>query len=272
MSYPHGLFSWADVSSPDPQAGAQFYSELFGWDAQDQHDPDGSYIYTLFFKDGKQVAGLGPLPQEMQDAGVPPAWSNYVTVDDVDAMAAAVTSNGGTVQAIMDVMSSGRMAIVSDPTGAMLMLWQAGESVGGEIFQGHGTMSWNELATRDMAKAQSFYGEVLPWRFEDAPGLSGYQLVMLDSKEDGQPYMADTFNGGMLTMDETWPAEMPPHWMVYFTVDNVDELVARLSGLGGEAAVPAFDTPNGRIAVVRDPHGAVFSIIAPSQAVAPDEG
>ena len=268
MPYPNGLFTWADVSLPDPAAGSQFYSALFGWDAEDQQDPEGNYVYTMFSRDGKTVAGLGPMPQEMQAAGAPPTWNSYVTVHDLDATVAAAEANGGTVMGTMDVFTSGRMAIVADPTGAMLMLWQPQDHVGAQAFTGHGSMTWNELATRDRAKAQEFYRAVLGWTYEDSPGPFDYQLIVVDEKEEeGQPYFPDKLNGGMLTMDETWPAEMPAHWMVYFTVDNTDDLIAKLEELGGEVAVPAFDTDQGKIAVVRDPQGGTFSVIAPSQAV-----
>ena len=270
-TYPHGLFSWADVAVPDPRAGAQFYSALFGWETDDQFDADGGYMYTMFRKQGDAVAGIGEMPEGMLAAGAPPSWQSYVTVDDLDATTTTVEANGGAVMHVMDLDPVGRMAVVGDPSGAVLMLWEAGNHAGADLFTGHGTMSWNELAARDVAKAQSFYAEVLGWRYEDAPGPFDYQLIMMDTKIDEQPYMFDTFNGGMMLMDDTWPAEMPSHWMVYFTVDNVDDLVGSVAGLGGEVAVPAFDTPNGRIAVIKDSQGAVFSIIAPSQAVAPDE-
>ena len=97
--YPHGLFSWTDISLPDPAAGAAFYSELFGWDAEDQHDDDGNFIYTMFSKDGKDTAGMGALPAEMQNQGIPPMWLSYVTVDDLDAAVSAVEANGGSIVA-----------------------------------------------------------------------------------------------------------------------------------------------------------------------------
>ena len=270
-SYPTGLFTWADLSLPDPESGTRFYTSLFGWQAEDQAGPDENYLYTIFRAGGKQVGGLGGQPEAMRAGGVPPMWNSYVTVDDVAAAVARVQANGGNVIDTMDVMAAGRMAIVADPTGGVLMLWEAGDHRGAEAFTGHGTMSWNELAIRDVGKAQSFYAEVLGWRYEDTPGPDEYQLIMLDNKVDGQPYMFDTFNGGMLAMDENWPDDMPAHWMVYFTVDNTDEMVARVAELGGVVAVPPFDTSNGRISVINDPQGGTFSVIAPSQAIPADE-
>ncbi len=68
--------------------------------------------------------------------------------------------------------------------------------------------------------------------------------------------------GGMLPMvGDMWPPELPSHWMVYFAVEDTDAAATRSEGLGGKVVVPGFDTPAGRIAVLNDPVGAVFSII-----------
>ena len=265
MSYPHGLFSWTDISLPDPAAGSKFYADLFGWHAEDQHDEDGNYVYTMFSKGGKSVAGLGPQPPGMAEQGIPPMWNSYVTVDDVDATVAKWTEGGGSVvMPAMDVFDAGRMAIVADPQGAVVSLWQARATVGGELFTEHGSMTWNELATRDSAAARDFLGSVFPYEFEKFEGSPGeYWLIKLESKEEGQPYAEDKFNGGILTVDDSWPDDMPSHWMVYFRVDDTDDTVARLESLGGKVSVPAFDSPAGRIAVVGDPQGGTFSVISP---------
>lgn len=267
MPYPHGLFTWTDISLPDPASGSRFYSALFGWEAEDQHDPDGNYIYTMFSKGGKSAAGLGPLPPGAADSGFPPMWNSYVSVDSVDDTIAKWTATGGFVaMPAMEVMSSGRMAFVTDPQGAMVALWQAGDHVGAEVFNEHGALAWNELNTRDSAATRQFYGAALGWEFEkfggdDAP--MEYWLIHLPAKVPGAPFQNDQLNGGILTMDENWPAEIRPHWMVYFQVDDTDDAVARLSELGGSVSVPAFDSSAGRIAVVGDPQGGTFSLIAP---------
>ncbi len=269
MPYPHGLFSWTDVYLPDPAAGRDFYTALFGWDAEDAHDPDGNYIYTGFSKDGRAVAGLGPLPSGSQDSPFPPMWNSYVTVDDVDAALGRWKDGGGTaLMPAMDVMSAGRMAFVADPQGAVVALWQAGDSVGGEAFGDHGTLTWNELNTRDSQASRDFYAAALGWEYErfEGAGPAEYWLIRLDAKESEQPYADDKYNGGVLTMDDNWPAEIPPHWMVYFHVDDTDALISRLVELGGAVSVPAFDTPVGRIAVVGDPQGGTFSVISPPAA------
>lgn len=266
-TYPHGLFTWADLAVPDPQAASAFYSALFGWDAADQHDPEGNYVYTLLSRDGELVAGLGPQPEMMQD--MPPIWNSYINVDSVDAVVEDATANGAQVIApIMDVMDSGRMAFISDPTGAAVGLWQPGTHRGADTYLGNDVMAWNELATRDVAAARAFYGAILPWRFEkmdadpDAGNPVDYWTIHLDSKVDGDGDMDDDFNGGIIAMDENWPAEIPAHWMVYFRVADTDATLAKLTELGGNVSVPAFDTMAGRISVVNDPQGGTFSVIS----------
>jgi predicted enzyme related to lactoylglutathione lyase len=261
VSHPNGLFSWTDIGLPDPAAGRDFYTALFGWDAEDQFDPDGNYIYTMFSKGGKSVAGLGGLPPGGDGGeGPPPMWQSYVTVDDVDATIAAATRHGGSViMPAMDVMTSGRMAILADPTGGVFSLWQAGDHPGGELFNEHGALTWNELATRDTQAARDFYGAVFPWsfeRFEESP--AEYWVIHLAGKPGDDPS-----NGGIMAMDENWPAEISPHWMVYFHVADVEATVAKLEELGGSVSVPPFDTAAGKIAVVGDPQGGTFSIITP---------
>jgi hypothetical protein len=266
MGYPHGLFTWADVSVPDPAAGSSFYTALFGWDAEDQHDPDGNYIYTMFTKDGKSTAGLGPQPVDLTAQGLPPTWNSYVTVEDVDATVERWTAAGGSVvMPAMDVMTAGRMAFVADPRGAVVALWQAGDHLGAGVFNEPNTLTWNELNTRDSVAAREFYAAALGWTFEQFPGADTgeYWLITLPGKATGKPLSDDSYNGGIVTMDDNWPAEVPSRWAVYFNVVDTDESVARLTELGGNVVVPAFDTAAGRIAVVADGQGGTFSLIAP---------
>lgn len=266
-NYPHGLFSWADLASPDPAAAREFYSELFGWEAADQTDPDGNYIYTIFSKGGKMTAGLGPQAEMMQ--GMPPVWNSYINVNSVDDVVAKASAAGATVVVpAMDVMDSGRMAFLADPAGAMFGLWEPGTHRGADTFDGPGTMGWNELATRDPAAAMEFYEEILPWEFNkfEAPEPAAqmeYWTIHMDSKVPGDGDMDDDFNGGVIAMDENWPEEIPAHWMVYFRVEDADAAAAKVRELGGNVSVEPFDSSAGKIAVINDPQGGTFSIISP---------
>lgn len=262
MGYQHGLFTWADVSSPDPNAVKSFYTELLGWEAEDQFDPDGNYMYTMFTKDGLTVAGMGGQPPGMSE--VPAFWNSYISVDNVDDAIAQWTAAGGSVMMpAMDVFDSGRMAFVTDPEGASVAFWQAGEHVGGHIFNAPGSMTWNELNTRDPEAAKAFYGQALGWEFEafDSPGADTYWLIKVPGKKQGSPLSDDAYNGGMLTIGETFPPEMPAHWSVYFATADVDADVAKVSELGGSVLTEIINTSAGRMAVVADPQGGAFMLM-----------
>jgi hypothetical protein len=265
MAYQHGLFTWTDISTPDPEGAKAFYTSLFGWDAEDQQDPDGNYVYTMFSREGKTVAGLGP-QQAGTDENMPAMWNSYVTVDDVNATVDGwALARGTVVMPPMDVFDSGRMAVVADPEGAIVALWQPARHVGAEVFNLPGALNWNELNTRDAAAARDFYEKVLGWEFElyQREGAADYWLIKLPGKQQGSPLSNDDYNGGILTMGDEFPPEVPAYWSVYFTTTDVDGDAARVTELGGSVVAGPMATPAGRIAVVADTAGAIFNLITP---------
>ena len=113
-----GRFAWNELLADDVESAAAFYSKLLGWEPVPM---PGGMPYTLFKKDGTEVAGLMKLPMP----GVPPHWLNYVNVRDVDATAARVAELGGTICAPpFDIPKVGRIAVVQDPQGARFGLFQ----------------------------------------------------------------------------------------------------------------------------------------------------
>jgi predicted enzyme related to lactoylglutathione lyase len=243
-SYEHGVPSWVDLGTPDPEAAAMFYGELLGWDIEQGPPEAGGYAFAMLR--GKMVAGVGP----QQNPG-PPVWSTYVNVDDVDAVAAAVEANGGkAVVPPMDVMTAGRMAFFADPQGAVFGVWQPGDHKGAQIVNEVGSYCWSELLTTDVDAAKQFYGAVLGWG-EHTSGDPGYT----------EWKVGDSSVAGMMPKPDTMPAEAPPMWMVYFTVDDCDRSAGRVRDLGGHVMAEPMDVGPGRIAVVSDPQGAAFGII-----------
>lgn len=250
MTYPHGLITWVDLATTDVEAARVFYSELLGWESEDVPTPMG-VPYTFFRKDGKLVAGMGPQPPEVAAAGVPSLWQTYVSVDSVDEVVAKVESAGGTVHMPpMDVMAQGRMALIADPTGAVLGLWQPGEHKGAELFNAPGSLSWSELQTRDLEAALPFYAEVLAWRWEDGPDPS-YKVANVDAKEG-----PDKSTAGALTMPETVPDEIPSAWSAYLAVEDCDAAVAKVQELGGSVVFGPMEAGPMRFAGIMDPTGA----------------
>jgi hypothetical protein len=256
-TYAPGMPAWVDLSSPDPASSARFYRELFGWTSREAEEPEAGG-YTTFYSVGKAVAAVGP----MQSGEQPPVWTSYFATDDADEVARRAGEAGGTVVTPpIDVMGYGRMTILADPSGAVFAVWQAGSMPGAEVTGEPGSLRWNELMTRDPAGAKPFYGSVLGWSHRDIPNRSGTYTIW---------QVADRPAGGMMPMEgDTWPAELPPHWMVYFAVADTDATAAKAAELGGSVSVPPTDTPAGRLAVLGDPHGAFFSIIKPDPSFQP---
>src|SRR2546429_6656376 len=124
-TYTPGTFSWADVATTDQQAAKGFYSGLFGWQAEDMPMGDGA-AYSMMRLNGKDVAAVAPQPQQQREAGVPPAWNSYVTVESADAAAEKAGQPGATVHAPpFDGMEVGRMAVSHDHQGAFFRVWEA---------------------------------------------------------------------------------------------------------------------------------------------------
>lgn len=255
-SYAPGIPCWADLGTPDIGVAVDFYGGLFGWDIPEAGNAEQTGGYRQATLRGKPVAGVMPLMQE----GQPPAWSNYVSVDDADATAAKVREAGGQVLAEpMDVLDLGRMAVFMDPSGAVFGIWQPGTFVGAEIVNEANAMVWNELNTRDPEAAKDFYGAVFGW---------GFEKRQFDTATYTTIKMGEDTAGGLLDMRGRVPEEVPSHWLAYFAVDDADAAVEKATGSGAEALFgPESMSEVGRIAVLKDPFGAVFAVIQPDPAM-----
>jgi uncharacterized protein len=242
-SYPPGTFCWADLGTTDAASAKTFYARVFGWEAVDAPAGDGG-TYTTFKLDGRDVAALYEMGEQEREQ-LTPHWSSYVSVEDVDAAAARARELGAEVMADpLDVMEAGRMAVVRDPTGALVHLWQPRGQVGAGRVNDPGCMCWNGLASPDPARARDFFTELLGWTVE--PEESGYGVIKL----------GDAINGGMRPLQDGEPT----HWLVYFTVASLDEAVAAVREAGGSIIAGPMVTPVGRVAAVGDPQGAAFAL------------
>ena len=248
--YSPGTFSWADLATTDQEGAKKFYGELFGWEADDLPVGDGM-TYSMMNLGGKPAAAIATQPPQQRDAGVPPAWQSYITVESADAAAERATALGATVHAPpFDVMEAGRMAVIQDPQGAFFMVWEPDQHIGASVVNAHGALSWNELATPDMDGSAGFYRELFGWKVEPFEGME-------------MPYMAiqtaaGTGNGGIRAATETEPT----YWLVYFGTDDIEATMAKATDLGGTKLLGPMDIGVGKIGVVQDPQGAVFALYA----------
>jgi uncharacterized protein len=255
-SYRHGVPAWFDVSSNDVAGTGAFYCRLFGWELGPDLGPD-SGGYRLFTKNGADVAGIGPLME-----GVP-AWTTYLKVDDIDAVAARVGDLGGTlVMPPMDLPDgNGRMSMLIDPTGGFVALFQPGPNhSGAQLVNEVGTVVWNELNTRQVEPACEFYSALMGWQFEIMAEMD-YRTFMVDGRAVG----------GLMPMGDEFPPEVPTNWLVYFAVEDVPAAVATITASGGSVMNGPFDSPVGPLAVVADPTGAVFCVGAFNQIDDPND-
>lgn len=245
--YPPGAPAWVDLSTSDPAAARDFYGALFGW--QFDIGPEETGRYTMCLRDGAPVAGLNGQPAP---AGVPTGWVCYLATDDADASARSVTEHGGQLMmGPLDVGPAGRVAVAVDPTGALFGLWQAGEHPGAAVVDEPGTVTWNELVTGDLERAQAFYSAVCGHTWADehtGEGGPTYRTFALDGQIAGGAMQA--------------PDGVAAHWLTYFAVADTDAAVAATRRNGGVVRTPVTPTRYGPFAALSDPQGGPFAVIA----------
>jgi len=243
-SYAPGTFSWAELATSDADGAKSFYTTLFGWTYDDRPAGEGM-IYSMANRDGKAVAALFGSDE-------PPHWNCYVTVASADDATAKAGELGANVLAEpFDVMEVGRMSVIADPTGAALCLWEPRTNIGAALVNTPGAMTWNDLVTPDPEAAAAFYGALFGWTSEEIPGAGGYRVI----------YNGERSNGGIMPLDpDRMGPETPPSWMPYFGHEDVERLVREIDGAGGRVFNGPMHMPQGTIAVLGDPQGAVFAV------------
>lgn len=257
--YAPGTFCWVELSTTDAAAAKRFYTDLFGWNVVDT--PAGpDMTYTMLQVDGKDIGALYEMENERKSQGVPPNWLSYISVKSADDSAAAGEKLGGTItMAAFDVMEVGRMAILRDPTGAVIALWQPKNHIGARLVNEPGALCWNELATTDRKKAADFYTGLFGWSANEQQ--TGPMLYTIFSNGEKPA-------GGMYEITEDMSG-MPSSWIVYFAVENCDSTAEKAASSGAKIIVPPTDIPNvGRFSMIQDPQGAVFAVIKLTAAAA----
>jgi predicted enzyme related to lactoylglutathione lyase len=249
MSYvtdnqPNGTPTWIDLGIPDLDRAMEFYRALFGWEFD--VGPVETGQYTMCLLHGKPVAAIMPNP----DSGATDFWWNmYLATDDCDGTARRIVDSGGTlIQAPMDLMDQGRMAIAKDPVGAQFGLWQGGALVGAQVVNEPNSLLRNDLVTPTPEPARAFYATVFDFTLDGNPDLPGFDFTFL-RRPDGHEI------GGIIGD----PAATSSRWETLFEVADADAAVARAIAAGGSAGAPS-DFVYGRIAQITDPFGTQFSV------------
>lgn len=249
----HGRFIWYELMTPDTAGAKAFYVQLLGWDLEEM--TGGDMAYTLAGPGGG-VAGIMELPADLKAAGVPPNWTGYVDVDEVDAAVEKARQLGGSVQAPpMDIPNIGRFAVIADPGGAVISIMTPApmDTTPSMPTPGSpGTAGWRELYAADLESAFAFYSQLFGWRKDEDVDMGPMGVYRLFANQDGQV-------GGMMTK----PAEVPvPAWLYYFVVDDIDAGAARVKAGGGQVLNGPMEVPGGDwIVQAADPQGAMFALM-----------
>jgi len=250
---PNGAPCWTDLMTSDPAGARDFYTQLFGWTADEANQEFGGYF--TFFRDGVRVAG--GFPKMPGTEGMPDVWSVYLATDNAEKTVETASAEGAQVIApAMAVGDLGTMAVVTDPGGAAIGMWQPGVHKGFGVLMESRAPSWFELHTRNYQGAVAFYQNVFGWEtktMSDTPEL--HYTAMVNPEGEGEL-------AGIMDSSGFLPDGVPAYWVVYFGTDDTDATIAKAVEMGGSVVQPAQDTPYGRLAVVADPTGAQFRFVA----------
>lgn len=245
--YRPGTFCWAELATPDIDASLEFYRPLFGWRSVEPYYNSHRVLHI----DGADVAALHASPDTTSNGDA--RWLVYVASPDVDeAVMQTIRHGGELVAGPEDVYEDRRLALVKDPTGAMLGLWQDKGHAGAQVANQPGTICWCELVTDNTERAARFFQRLLRWstQVQDLGHLV-YTTFLA----------GDVACGGMYPMDESWAGETP-HWTPYFRVRNCDATVELAVDIGAEVKIPPTVIPGfGRFSLMADPQGALFSVM-----------
>ncbi|MBI1752744.1 MAG: VOC family protein [Acidobacteria bacterium] len=248
----YGTFCWSQLNATDLAACEPFYTRLFGWTAL--REIMGGHPMSLISRGQDQIATLMEIPPQ---PGASPRshWMGYVWVENLDATYAKAQSLGAaSCVPPSPVPGTGRFAVVGDPGGAILGLYeQPAVEPARPASTGTGAFCWYELTTRAVEASIAFYTGLFGWTAREWPMDFGTYTLFMRGEE--------AVAGLMPMGDPEWEG-IPNHWMPYVGVADVDERFAAAPGLGGSGCVPPTDIPEvGRFAVVADPTGGVISLL-----------
>jgi predicted enzyme related to lactoylglutathione lyase len=260
-----GVPCWVDTWQPDADAAMTFYTQLFGWEAEDTM-PDGvegtHYMCRLR---GRDVAAIASRPEGAPEVT---AWTTYVWTDDVDATLSKVRDAGGSVHKDpFDSLDGGRIAVIADPAGAALGIWSPGTHKGAQLVNEPSAYAMSALMTNDPEGAKRFYTDVFCWSIDTFYMGDGEMVMWLVpgyvGGEPQQPVRRDVV-AAMLPPSANGDTP-PPHWNVDFWIADLDAAAAKVEELGGQILTPPYDIPGTglRQGVFMDPQGATLSLTQP---------
>jgi predicted enzyme related to lactoylglutathione lyase len=253
-----GRYVWYELLTSDPKGAIDFYTDVVGWKTQSwENNPD----YTMWVASQGPLGGVMTLPEQAKQMGAPPYWQANVEVPDVDAAIAQVKELGGTVHHSEEVPGVGRFAIVSDPQGAVVSLFKPGADMPSHDVAKQGEFSWHELYTTDYQAAFDFYHRIVGWEKLGSFDMGAMGEYLLWGREGKQLGGMMNTPAGMKTPDGR---DVPPSWMYYVTVDDLDAALERAKARKATVLNGPMEVPGGqRIVQLLDPQGAAFALVTP---------
>ena len=244
---------WSELMTSDMNAAASFYKTVVGWTTEPF--AGAGQPYTAFNRGGG--VSVGGVMNTPDDVKAPPFWAMYIAVPKLEDAVSHITRLGGKTHTdVISIPGVGRMRMMMDPQGAAFYIIEPASSERRpETAPEIGEASWYELMTTDMTAAMKFYQEVFGWQPTESMDLGEMGKYQMFNRPHGMI-------GGMMNK----PAEManvPPNWVIYFRVPDVDAAAQRITAGGGKIVNGPMDVPSGdRVVIASDPQGAAFGLHA----------
>jgi predicted enzyme related to lactoylglutathione lyase len=234
---------WVELAGSDLDASAAFYGAVFGW-TRARYNPD-----TFDFSLGDvEIGGLLPRVGEAPDA-----WGVYLKVNDIQATLAAAAAAGGRVlHEPVREGDDGVWAMLEDPSGAKIGVWQAHSFPGFETHGVPGAPCWFELHTKDFAAAVPFYEKVFGVQVTSIGDGDQFRMVVFGEPRTAYAGIFDAANSELTARSQ---------WMAYFAVEDADAVATLVRESGGRVIDGPSDTPFGRVSHAADSTGASFTFI-----------
>jgi predicted enzyme related to lactoylglutathione lyase len=251
--YPLGRFVWHECLTGDVDAAVDYYGKLIGWGSMVWEGEMGPY--TMFTQGETPAAGVMELPPEAKQGGAPHHWLGYISTPDTDATTEQVAGlGGGVLVAPMTIPAVGRMAVLTDPQGAVFACYTP-DTMQGDVDAPPqvGGFSWHELMTTDWEAAFAFYATAFGWEKMEAMDMGELGTYQMFGVPGGERPLGGMFNK---------PPEVPvPNWLFYAMVSDVDQAAEQITALGGTVLNGPMEVPGGdRVVQALDPQGAPFAL------------
>lgn len=256
MSGSHGQPIWYELMTPDPNGAKSFYDAVVGWNIESR--PSGAMDYRMIRRtDGGNAGGVLRLTEDMLANGARPAWLGYFAVEDIDAVVVAAKASGGAVHLpAYEIANVGRIAMLSDPTGAIIYVIQPATAGSNDVFSTDQAqhVRWHELASTNPDLAIAFYTQLFGWRQEGAMEMGEFgQYRFL--------YAGEHMMGAVMPL---LPGKPESSWTYYIGIDDIDRGAEALKASGGQLIQDPIEIPGGEYSLLAtDPQGAAFALVGP---------